>query len=140
MRVLVCGSRTFPDATVVAMALFGSFALSGDDPDRIVIEGQCPYGGADAHAEDWARNFATEHLPFPAEIRNGRIQGPQRNQRMLDEGKPDVVWAFVDKPLAESRGTADMVRRARAAGIPTYVVEAVPVPLPVPTDEGADER
>jgi hypothetical protein len=44
---------------------------------------------------------------------------------MLDEGKPDVVWAFVDKPLAESRGTADMVRRAKKAGVPVFVTEYI---------------
>jgi hypothetical protein len=41
---------------------------------------------------------------------------------MLDKGKPDVVWAFVSKPLEESRGTHDMVKRAKAADIPVYVV------------------
>lgn len=126
MRVLVCGSRTFNDSAAVASTLWGLTALLGDDPDMVVIEGKCPYGGADRHAEDWARNFATEHLSFPADWNtHGRAAGPIRNQRMLDEGKPDMVWAFVDKPLAESRGTSDMVRRAMTAGLPTYVVERV---------------
>ena len=35
-----------------------------------------------------------------------------RNQRMLDEGKPDLVVAFPG-----GRDTADMVRRARSAGV-----------------------
>jgi hypothetical protein len=42
----------------------------------------------------------------------GRKAGPIRNQRMLDEGKPDLVIAFPG-----GRGTADMVRRAREAGV-----------------------
>ena len=40
---------------------------------------------------------------------------------MLTEGKPDRVIAF--RMPGESRGTDDMVRRARAAGIPVEVVE-----------------
>jgi hypothetical protein len=46
-----------------------------------------------------------------------------RNQHMLDNGHPDLVAAFVDKPLSESKGTADMVRRAIVAGVPVYVIE-----------------
>jgi hypothetical protein len=43
--------------------------------------------------------------------------GPIRKQQMLDEGKPDLVVAFPG-----GRGTAHMVRIARAAGI--EVIEA----------------
>ena len=35
-----------------------------------------------------------------------------RNQKMLDEGKPDLVVAF-----AGGRGTADMVRIAKRSGV-----------------------
>ena len=34
-----------------------------------------------------------------------------RNQQMIDEGKPDLVVAFLG-----GRGTTDMVKRARIAG------------------------
>lgn len=47
----------------------------------------------------------------------GRQAGPLRNARMLAEGRPDAVIAFPG-----GKGTADMVRKARAAGLP--VVEA----------------
>ena len=40
------------------------------------------------------------------------VSGPIRNQAMLDEGRPDLVVAFPGH-----HGTADIVRRARAAGI-----------------------
>lgn len=52
---------------------------------------------------------------------HGKAAGPIRNQRMLDEGQPEIVFAFTDD-LAASRGTADMVRRARAADLPVYVI------------------
>jgi hypothetical protein len=44
--------------------------------------------------------------------KHGRAAGPIRNQQMLDDGKPDLVLAF-----AGGRGTDDMCRRAREAGI-----------------------
>jgi hypothetical protein len=45
----------------------------------------------------------------------------RRNARMLRQGRPELVIAFTGD-LARSRGTADMVRRARTAGLPVLVV------------------
>lgn len=45
--------------------------------------------------------------------------GGIRNKQMLNEGKPDLVIAF---PTENSKGTWDMVRRAKRAGIETVVV------------------
>ena len=47
----------------------------------------------------------------------GKKAGPLRNQRMLDEGKPDLVVAFPG-----SGGTKDMVRRAVKAGVSVHEV------------------
>ena len=44
--------------------------------------------------------------------RLGRKAGPIRNQRMLDEGKPDLVVAFPG-----GTGTAGMVALACKAGV-----------------------
>ncbi len=58
---------------------------------------------------------------YPAQWHQyGRAAGPLRNQEMLTDAKPDLVLAF-HRNLARSRGTADMVRRARAAGVPVRV-------------------
>jgi len=51
------------------------------------------------------------------------VAGFRRNQRMLDEGQPDHGLAFVDRPLADSRGTADMVTRLARARVPYAVME-----------------
>lgn len=146
MRVLVCGSRTFPNEQIVWDILSGLYQshacgwMTVDMRPFTVIEGQCPYGGADKWAETWCKNSPlhgplagepnpyedcpVEHVPMPADWnRYGKAAGRIRNQQMLDEGKPDVVIAFVDKPLVESRGTNDMVSRAKKAGLPVYVVE-----------------
>jgi len=121
MRVIVCGSRTFTNKRLPHALLDG---LHVSTPDRLtLIEGGAR--GADEIAARWAATTPTvEHLTFFAGWdEHGKAAGPIRNQQMLDEGRPDLVIAFVDKPLAQSKGTADMVTRARKANVPTWVVE-----------------
>jgi hypothetical protein len=50
--------------------------------------------------------------------RYGLAAGPKRNQRMLDEYSPEFGVAFPG-----GRGTADMIRRLRAASVPLLIVE-----------------
>ena len=49
---------------------------------------------------------------YPAAWDRGRRAGPERNQRMIEIGEPDGGVAFPG-----GCGTADMVRKARAAGL-----------------------
>jgi hypothetical protein len=119
VRVLVCGSRDFDDREL--MLWFCGTFRNGD----VLIEGGAR--GADRLARQAveALGFDVRIREFPADWeRHGKAAGPIRNQQMLDEGKPDVVVAFVSKPLVESRGTADMVRRAKSTGYRVYVVSA----------------
>lgn len=86
------------------------------EPVALVIHGAAP--GADSLAKEWADLRGIAENGYPADwTRFGRKAGPIRNQRMLDQGKPDIVIAFPG-----GRGTADMVRRARTAGIPALEV------------------
>lgn len=102
--VLVCGGRSFENADVV----YGT--LDGLLPSRVVHGGAT---GADALARKWALSSGVVQVEYPAQWgRHGKAAGPIRNQTMLDTEKPDVVVAFPG-----GRGTADMVRRARAAGV-----------------------
>jgi hypothetical protein len=121
-RILVCGSRDWDDPAPVAHALCGYLYYDAEySGELVVIQGGAK--GADELALKWAQGNECAWLTYPADWKkHGKAAGPIRNQQMLDEGKPDVVWAFVTRPLEESRGTADMVRRATAAGVPTYVV------------------
>lgn len=106
LRVLVCGGRDYADAERVAEVLT---AICQDD--AVIIHGAAK--GADALADVWAREHGLRVERYPADWRKyGRRAGPVRNQQMLDEGKPDLVVAFPG-----GRGTADMVKRARAAGV-----------------------
>jgi hypothetical protein len=106
MRVLVCGGREYRNEREVWSHL-------DEVQPSFVMEGGA--GGADALAWKWA----TRNLPpdcrktFEANwSADGKAAGPMRNQRMLDEGKPDLVIAFPG-----GKGTADMVRRAKRAGV-----------------------
>jgi len=69
--------------------------------------------GADTLGQEWAEARGVPCDVFMANWAGlGRKAGPIRNQEMLDQGRPNMVVAFPG-----GRGTADMVRRARGAGV-----------------------
>jgi hypothetical protein len=132
MRIIVCGSRTFTDRTAINRVLNG-FWWPLETPESVadhgtltIVEGAAL--GADTFAADWARAHEGVMLvEYAAEWhKHGRSAGPIRNQLMLDSQVPDLVIAFVNKPLERSVGTFDMVRRARGAGVPVWVIEVRP--------------
>lgn len=124
VRVLVCGGRNDADHTAVDLLMQTVIARFG--PIACVIHGAAT--GADTLGKEWALKNHIEDAPYPADwndltrpdalIRTRRDDqrydaraGFRRNQRMIDEGKPNVVVA-----LPGGNGTADMVARARKAG------------------------
>lgn len=114
MRVLVCGGRNFTDEKKMYEVL--NTGKVGGSIGTVIHGGA---SGADKLAHDWAFTYAHKVEIYHADwIREGKSAGPRRNQRMLDIGQPDCVVAFPG-----GRGTADMVRRAKAAGIKTIEVE-----------------
>lgn len=111
MRVLVCGGRDYANWSAVHHALGALHVKRGV---TALIEGGAK--GADALAHAWAVKFGIEVITFTADWDiDGKRAGPLRNQRMIDEGRPDGVVAFPG-----GRGTADMIRRAEAAGIKVW--------------------
>ena len=111
MRVLVCGGRNYRDQSTVDEAL-----LPYATPDAVIVNGAA--GGADTLAQRFAERFGVRSEQYPADWRkHGRAAGPIRNQQMLDSGV-DIVIAFPG-----GRGTADMVGRARDAGVPVMEVD-----------------
>jgi hypothetical protein len=129
LRVLICGDRNWNDPGVIQAVLNGLLWEREEGGILTVIEGEAR--GADRMAGEWAE-FEPEWsdnivlLKFPAQWdKHHKAAGPIRNQQMLVEGKPDVVYAFHDD-LENSKGTADMVRRARKAGIPVYNIRRMP--------------
>lgn len=108
MKLLVCGGRDFYDEAELRRAM--NAAVAGES-DVLVIHGGAR--GADSLAGRIAKARGVPVRVFPADWdRHGRGAGPKRNQQMLDEGKPDLVLA-----APGGVGTADMIRRAKAAGI-----------------------
>lgn len=115
MRVLICGGREWTDGAAIQRELA---KLAGA---ALVVEGGAR--GADRLARHAADALGIPTRTFFADwLRYGRAAGPLRNQQMLDEGRPDLVLAF-HADLARSKGTADMVRRARKAGVLVQVFE-----------------
>lgn len=116
-RIIVCGGRDFTDRELLEGTLD---AIMGRWGDMMLIHGAAR--GADRMASNWAFARGIPQWHFPADWkRYGKGAGPMRNQQMLDEGNPSLVVAF---PGGD--GTADMVRRAKAAGVAVYRIEAFP--------------
>ena len=128
---MVCGGRDFGSADRAHRALNRLHERHGFS---VVVHGAA--SGADTIAKQWAESVGIRDEPYPANWsdlsqpgavvrtnRGGRQYdaraGSRRNQRMLDEGRPDLVVAFPG-----GNGTADMVKRARAAGL--RVIRMVP--------------
>lgn len=143
--ILICGGRDYDDDLLFynnLWAIFDEREWGGEPladgtlaPHNVnIIAGDAR--GADAMAAEFAKTGITgefkrykanwDDLSQPDAVikyhKNGKPYdakaGNRRNQRMLDEGQPDLVIAFPG-----GRGTADMVWRAKKAGIEVIEIE-----------------
>ena len=106
---LSCGGLHYADQQMFHEAMGDLIRLRGI-PAKIVHGAAC---GADSMAIGWAIHYAITCIGMPADWKkHGRAAGPIRNQEMLDKHAPHMIIAFPG-----GRGTADMVSRARKAGI-----------------------
>ncbi len=125
MKALICGGRHFNDylgftrAMTEAVRKFPILHIISGSP-RVTREiGESYHGlrGVDDIALCWANRTRIKSENFPADWNGqGKAAGPIRNQRMLDEGQPDIVFAFPG-----GKGTTDMCLKASRAGVPVYV-------------------
>jgi hypothetical protein len=116
MKVLVCGGRQYDDA-----ATLGSRLEEIHRERRITVIIESGAAGADSLARRFGERRGIPVRTFPADWgTHGRAAGPIRNRQMLEEGKPDLVVAFPG-----GRGTANMVKQARAAGVEVLEVPDV---------------
>ncbi len=114
LRVLICGGRHFTDFERIKATLV---ELGGKDKISIVIHGAAD--GADCLGALAAQELGIPMVAVPADWKkHGLAAGPIRNQEMLDVHEPNLVLAFPDPA---SRGTWDMVRRAKKAEIEVRV-------------------
>jgi len=104
IKALVCGGRDFADRQWLIKV------LDTMRPD-VIIQGGAD--GADLIAKEWAMSRGKSYWTFPADWdSHGNAAGPIRNRQMVEWGKPNVVLAFPG-----GKGTANMVKLAKAAGI-----------------------
>ena len=122
LRLLVCGDRNWSDWAAIVAVL-----RKLDPKNTLLVTGGAR--GADAIAERAGKALGFEaRVVMPADWdRFGRSAGPRRNGEMLRvilAGAPEhdrLVIAFHDN-IAESKGTANMVKKARRAGVAVKIV------------------
>lgn len=118
MRVLVCGSRNWKDDKFIHeyLEVFNKNYHGYGEIDVLIHGGA---RGADTIAGEFAESNNIKVVKFSAEWKKyGKAAGPMRNNKMLTEGKPDIVIAFINKNQ-RSRGSKHMVRLAKKANIIT---------------------
>lgn len=124
-RIIICGSRNFSEWSLIGPAIKESGldvteVFCGCNGRRSMRTGR-PIAGADLFGAEWAEALGIPVRHFPADWKKygTKIAGLIRNSAMVSEA--DGVVAF---PGPRSRGTWDIVRKARAKGI-HVVVRAV---------------
>lgn len=113
MKVIIAGSRTITDYTLVHNAI----AASGwSDEITEVISGGAP--GVDTLGEQWAKkhNIPITILAASWQL-HGKAAGPIRNQEMADYAEALIaIWD------GKSSGTKDMINRSGKMGLRVYVL------------------
>ncbi len=137
--VLGCGSRHWRNVGAIRERLDryprGTLVIHGDQASWDNAR-HC-WCGADYLIDQVARELGFDILPVPYFSELGRAGGPQRNAFMLRllttfrDGAPlptsgarkHLYSCFVEAFDMGGRGTADMLRRARAAGFDPHVTQ-----------------
>jgi hypothetical protein len=112
VKTIIAGSRTITDYRWVEGAIADSGIVVTE-----VVSGGCR--GVDIFGERWAREHGVPVRVFrPDWDRHGKAAGPIRNRQMIDYVAPGgalvAVWD------GQSRGTADVIRQAQAAGLRVF--------------------
>lgn len=126
MKVLITGDRDWSDyETVVA-------ALSQFPAGTILIHGKCRGADIICAAIGEALGFVVREYPADWVKYGPYAAGPIRNQQMIDventiEEPIDVCLAF-HNDILNSRGTKDMVKRAKKAKIEVREITSLVTP------------
>lgn len=121
IKVLFCGDRN----NAICFENTITFELKALPEDSIVIHGGCK--GVDLFTEELAKHLgiATRIFSVTPEEWNriGLSAGPQRNQKMLDDGEgPPLAYVMAfHVDISMSKGTKDMMNRAWRQGFPVYI-------------------
>lgn len=133
-RVLVCGSRDWNDTDTINRELNRLIVEAGVRQHQVLVITGSTWeddNGADSIVESLCRTelglaCAIFRAPwdFARKVLNEkRRAGPMRNAWMLKWGQPNYVLAF-HPFLPNSRGTKNMCKQAREAGIPVRLITA----------------
>lgn len=125
MRVIITGSRNWvgihaQTRLTEVLCTIHDLSLVFNE-EMVIVTGYCPTG-ADFLADQWGARREDEGVTVerhPADWSVGKAAGPLRNQKMADLGADMCVGFLRD----ESRGTTDMIVRAKRKGIPTFQVD-----------------
>ena len=122
-RIIICGGRDFDNYDALEYTIdtiLSQHNLNFDDVE--IISGGCR--GADKLGIKYAESHKILCTEFLADWkRYGKAAGPIRNSEMLDyikDSKLPIVAAFLS---ADSRGTADTVRKAKGLGFDTITID-----------------
>ena len=114
-RVIVAGTRDFAFYEMLCAKLDIHLSRVKDTHQVIILSGACPTG-ADRLGEEYAKEHGYLVEKHPANWDLGKRAGPIRNQEMVDIA--DALVAFWN---GKSRGTNDVIKRAKAKKIPVMV-------------------
>lgn len=119
-KVLMFGSRDWTKFGPIRREMRKLIKKHGTNR-LLIIEGECPYGGADIIARIVAHEMNVHVAQVPAlwETRY-RGAGPQRNTIMRLLEPAEAIGFHED--LSKSRGTKNMYNQLRSAGIPVRVL------------------
>lgn len=113
MKIIIAGCRDFNNYVLLKSKL--DFYFKNVEVTEIV-SGAC--SGADKLGERYALEHNITVRRFPADWSLGRKAGPLRNEEMAKYA--DALVAFWD---GESRGTKDMINRAKLYGLKVRIVD-----------------
>lgn len=117
MNIIIAGCRDFTDYEFLKFSC-EQVITSLNPQDKVAIVSGCARG-ADQLGERFAKEKGFEILKYPANWHeHGKAAGPMRNSEMANAGH--VLIAF---PIGESKGTRDMISKARAKNLRVFVFE-----------------
>lgn len=119
-KVLMFGSRDWTNSAAIRRELTALVRIHGTQR-LLIIEGECPTGGADliarVEAERLNVHVARVHALWSTRYRGA---GPQRNTIMRLLGPDEGIGFHPD--LKKSKGTKNMAKQLDVAGIPYRIV------------------
>lgn len=135
-KVLVTGDRNYNDRETISYTLKSLLNQENSElykwkgSNITLIEGECR--GADLITTEIFLQIAKEYLKLDFKVERypvtkedyclyGRKAPILRNQKMINEGKPDIVIAF-HKNVENSKGTKDTINRALNKKLPVILI------------------